>query len=929
MQNQFVNQNNIQNIPIEIIQNQQMLFYPHQNNQYFSNQMQIPQMIAQDNLKAKNIYLKNIIESYQINEIKKFAQENKQTPLIQTGILMILQKYEKNILFYDLLNIFLACGGDIDAPIYYEKRPFKIEEKEKITLLMFGIMFNDINLVNLVLKYNPNLNKVDYLKRNAIIYSIIYDNKDNSEIISLLINKGADINSTINLEMAPEIFELHSVFTLACFKGLVNIVKVLLENNVNYRFVTQPNGDNGLHLSTQYNHIETANLLIHNTNGMFDQINKGGFKPFDIARIKNNDVYKLFLSYNQAQNNYQINIDNNNIYNTFNNVNEENSNHSSDYGETMEGTDKDTFTNSSMINQSINVNQGQINLNNYDMNKNNNFIMNQNLFLKKNMNQIPLMGINNNLILENNDMKVNLNQQDEYNEKGLDKLTEKDLEILRNKLSSSITKKISYNHNLQIPIEFVKNNSNNFNNTKEYNLNNFIKISKPPTLCLDLNDKSYELEIKLRELKEELNEKLQKMKDYEEKISDSDKKLNILQTKLEEKNIELNLLKNSKNENLIKINEYTQQKEELLSKIPEDKIEQSNKNIPLKKYRLLKFQTEKYDENFIIKSLQKDLLDYEKYIKEQVSKMKKIIEQLITNIKMTINEKSKDFEVKICGSYANELSLPWSDLNVVLINKNPSINSLQNNQIFLGQLSYILKTKTWVHSFKFIENSSIPKIKLNTFTEFGMIQVEITIQDEKNNKINSVNLINSYLKEYKVLQPIILALKTILKNANLNNPETGGLSSYGLILMIVSYIQSQSENNNYKEDEENIIGKIFYDFLGHYGIYFDFNKYVILTYPIKNSDETLIDKNSTFNLSSNSHELIIVDPLNNQNNVAKNTSQFMNLKMAFMIAFMVTKEDCECGCHYGKAQYEYSIKSTEHCFLKRMFNSVKRFSNNK
>ena len=342
MQNQFVNQNNIQNIPIEMLQNQQMLIYPHQNNQYFSNQMQIPQMIAQDNLKAKTIYLKNIIESYQINEIKKFAQENKQTPLIQTGILMILQKYEKNILFYDLLNIFLACGGDIDTPIYYEKRPFKIEEKEKITLLMFGIMFNDIKFVNLVLKYNPNLNKVDYLKRNAIIYSIIYDNKDNSEIISLLINKGADINSTINLEMAPDIFELHSVFTLACFKGLVNIVKVLLENNVNYRFVTQPNGDNGLHLCTQYNHIETANLLLHNTNGMFEQTNKGGFKPFDIARIKNNDVYKLFLSYNQAQNNYQI--DNNNIYNTFNNVNEGNSIHSSDYGETMEGTDKDTFT---------------------------------------------------------------------------------------------------------------------------------------------------------------------------------------------------------------------------------------------------------------------------------------------------------------------------------------------------------------------------------------------------------------------------------------------------------------------------------------------------------------------------------------------------------------------------------------------------------
>ena len=48
--------------------------------------------------------------------------------------------------------------------------------------------------------------------------------------------------------------------------------------------------------------------------------------------------------------------------------------------------------------------------------------------------------------------------------------------------------------------------------------------------------------------------------------------------------------------------------------------------------------------------------------------------------------------------------------------------------------------------------------------------------------------------------------------------------------------------------------------------------------------------------------------------------------MAFMIAFMVTKEDCECGCHFGKAFYENNFNSTEHSYLKRMFNSVKRFT---
>ena len=50
----------------------------------------------------------------------------------------------------------------------------------------------------------------------------------------------------------------------------------------------------------------------------------------------------------------------------------------------------------------------------------------------------------------------------------------------------------------------------------------------------------------------------------------------------------------------------------------------------------------------------------------------------------------------------------------------------------------------------------------------------------------------------------------------------------------------------------------------------------------------------------------------------------MNIKMAFMIAYMVAKEDCECGCHFSAIQNKYF--ETEHCILKRIFNSVKRFS---
>jgi len=44
--------------------------------------------------------------------------------------------------------------------------------------------------------------------------------------------------------------------------------------------------------------------------------------------------------------------------------------------------------------------------------------------------------------------------------------------------------------------------------------------------------------------------------------------------------------------------------------------------------------------------------------------------------------------------------------------------------------------------------------------------------------------------------------------------------------------------------------------------------------------------------------------------------------MAFTIAFNVSKEDCECGCHYCGDDI-YATK--EHCILKRIFNAVRRY----
>jgi DNA polymerase sigma len=119
---------------------------------------------------------------------------------------------------------------------------------------------------------------------------------------------------------------------------------------------------------------------------------------------------------------------------------------------------------------------------------------------------------------------------------------------------------------------------------------------------------------------------------------------------------------------------------------------------------------------------------------------------------------------------------------------------------------------------------------------------------------------------------------------------------------------------------------MFIQILEHYGIKFDYQRFYIKACAPKDfdNDTGMNMQEGQFFFDQGMHDLIIIDPLNHQNNVAKSTFQFMNIKMAFMIAFMVAKEDCECGCHYDILQNK--MLGMEHCILKRIFNSVKRFS---
>ena len=942
-----------------------------------------------------SLYLKKSIDENQIKETEELLKkENPSSDILNNAISSLLKKYnlgDGN--FYKLLDLLLQAGASPDISISNNsqenpKLP-NISEKENITLLMLGIILNDIDLINIILKYNPNINQCDSFGKNAILYAVINNNNDSTKILNLLINNKANINSALNIQFSPNQYEYHSVFTLACLGNLPRITKFLIDNYADVNFIIKPSGNTGLHLCAK-NENETMLQILLSCERINPEIrNQEGKKAIELIpdNNKKENILKLFNNYYSniknkinMNNNKNHNNENNNFgfqqMNQFNQMNKKNINSINSNGNEL---------------QNNNINNNRINNinNNINNNSNNNMIDNYKLYMNNFINpELNINNINSENISQkaNNIENYNFNDSSDFSEEqekekhNISKSSKKShknnnyfrpynpIKLLNQRIYNNLLPNSNHNFNIEIPIELTKK-KNNFQE-KFNTLNNFIspKINSTPLLNLDITDKCFGLEIQLNKLKSDLQDANRKINEYKVRNEEQDQIISEKKKNLDENNLNLENINKSIAENEQNIIKLTENQQELKNKIPKDKLyQESNKDN--KSYKELKFQPHQIEDTEMFKILNKDLLDFQKYTTEKIIKKIPLIKIIIEDIKSSLLTLTQDYEIKIYGSYANGLCMPWSDLDLVLVNKNANLNNANNlngqennnennnENILLEQpniepqsdnssvantdstretmnannqndimiyLCYKLKTKPWVKQVSITENLSIKILRVNTIESYSEINIDISFDCEKHNGLKCVNLVKSYLEEYSVLKPITIALKAILQSANLHNPNKGGLSSYGLILMVVSYIQSQKENFTLK-NEPDLCGKIFYGFLKHYGIFFDFNKYLILTYPINETNVQNNDKESYLNINHFSQEFIILDPLNNKNNVANSSFQFMNLKMAFMIAFMVTKEDCDCGCHYGKAVYENSFNSTEHSYLKRMLNSVRRF----
>lgn len=171
------------------------------------------------------------------------------------------------------------------------------------------------------------------------------------------------------------------------------------------------------------------------------------------------------------------------------------------------------------------------------------------------------------------------------------------------------------------------------------------------------------------------------------------------------------------------------------------------------------------------------------------------------------------------------------------------------------------------------------------------IQVDITcntvsaheiMQGHRHQGIECVELVKQYVKECWLIEPLLLVLKQALKANGLNEPFKGGMSSYGLLLMIVGFLQHKRYDAPCDPKSLNL-GEILLEFLSFFSVFDYKNLQIWCRKPDENvsyAREVIQAKQpgdhlvSKFPYAVGDSTIQIIDPLLPQSNVTKSTRLF-------------------------------------------------------
>jgi len=241
------------------------------------------------------------------------------------------------------------------------------------------------------------------------------------------------------------------------------------------------------------------------------------------------------------------------------------------------------------------------------------------------------------------------------------------------------------------------------------------------------------------------------------------------------------------------------------------------------------------------------------------------------------------------GSTCTDLCVPTSDIDMVIfgvtLSQNCNIDGSQSDtNAFAIECLYKLAKKledvAQKNSIEVLDTAKVPIIKMRDKKSGIEIDISFAVTSGKENS----KVVLEYCKKYPLVKPLTLVIKYYLKQKFLNNSWSGGIGSYTLVIMIISYLQLHAKN---AEPAESTLADHLIGFFGLYGSKFNYVDSVI---SIVNEGKYLRKADKNWKNENNPSLLSVEDPHNPDNDVGCIAFKIESAKDAFFQAYNILAE---------------------------------------
>lgn len=284
--------------------------------------------------------------------------------------------------------------------------------------------------------------------------------------------------------------------------------------------------------------------------------------------------------------------------------------------------------------------------------------------------------------------------------------------------------------------------------------------------------------------------------------------------------------------------------------------------------------------------LNQQILDFISWISPTCEE-RKMRDDVSQRIKEIVSELWSTAKVEIVGSTRTNLFLPTSDIDIAIFgvhsvnyndpNGTPQPLGTPSIVECLYKLARNLEKIAYKDSVQVFNTAKVPIVKFRD----AKSGIEVDISFGIRSGIENAEVVLEYLNLFPAVRPLTLVTKYFLKQKFLNNSWSGGIGSYTLIILIISYLQLHTTAEERESPDDNIL-RFLLGFFRLYGLEFDYSNSVI---SILNGGAYLSKTDKKWKLDKHPDFLAVEDPHNLENDLGRSTFKINAVKEWFYLAF--------------------------------------------